>query len=172
MRFLYGQMCWYPVVFTRARFFEERNELPEFGWYIVSISVIYAVLQIIRVRLIKVKPKVLCFWAIEYDWKTRIYFFPLATDFTTFIFVKYVVQMDILKEACVQIIYYTETYWKHIISTFRQIVDNLLYELYLAYQASLEMTGGLCPIYPIIVNGSQLAKMKKYIPHMSLPWNL
>ena len=23
-----------------------------------------------------------------------------------------------------------------------------------------------------VVNGSQLAKMKKYIPHMSLPWNL
>ena len=23
-----------------------------------------------------------------------------------------------------------------------------------------------------MVNGSQLAKMKKYIPHMSLPWNL
>ena len=23
-----------------------------------------------------------------------------------------------------------------------------------------------------LLNGSQLAKMKKYIPHMSLPWNL
>ena len=23
-----------------------------------------------------------------------------------------------------------------------------------------------------VVNGSQLPKMKKYIPHMSLPWNL
>ena len=23
-----------------------------------------------------------------------------------------------------------------------------------------------------LINGSQLANMKKYIPHMSLPWNL
>ena len=28
------------------------------------------------------------------------------------------------------------------------------------------------PVMLMQINGSQLAKMQKYIPHMSLPWNL
>ena len=54
------------------------------------------------------------------------------------------------------------------------IVVNLFHILNMMWLStySMHVTKGLKRKMSLFYSGSQLAKMKKYIPHMSLPWNL